>query len=123
MAHKEYIKDLITGKYILKTPEEINRQGIIKILHEDYNYPLSLMVKEFGVKKSPSDVKRSVPVDVAIFEGTKDLKNKKPKIFIDTKKANYNLGKEQLKDYMTFERAVAYGIWYNGHNENGPTIA
>lgn len=123
MAHKEYIKDLITGKQILKTPEEINRQGIIKILHEDYNYPLSLMVKEFGVKKSPSDVKRSVPVDVAIFEGTKDLKNKKPKIFIETKKDNYNLGKEQLKDYMTFERDVAYGIWYNGHNENGQTIA
>lgn len=123
MAHKEYIKDIITGKQILKTPEEINRQGIIKILHEDYNYPLSLMVKEFGVKKSPSDVKRSVPVDVAIFEGTKDLKNKKPKIFIETKKDNYNLGKEQLKDYMTFERDVAYGIWYNGHNENGQTIA
>ncbi len=81
------------------------------------------MVKEFGVKKSPSDVKRSVPVDVAVFEGKKDLKNKKPKIFIETKKDNYNLGKDQLKDYMTFERDVAYGIWYNGHNENGQTIA
>lgn len=123
MKNKEYLKDIITGKQIVKTPEEINRQRIIKILHEDYNYPLSLMVKEFGVKRSPSDVRRSVPVDVAIFENEQDLKNKKPKIFIETKKANYNLGKEQLKDYMSFERDVAYGIWYNGHNENGQTIA
>lgn len=82
MAHKEYIKDLITGKQIFKTPEEINRQGIIKILHEDYNYPLSLMVKEFGVKKSPSDVKRSVPVDVAVFEGKKRFKKIKSQKFL-----------------------------------------
>lgn len=123
MKSKEYLTDYLTGKRIEKTPEEPNRQNIIRMLHEDYGYPIELIIKEFGVKKSPSDTKRSVPVDVAVFESENDLKQKKPKIFIETKKPNYNLGKEQLKDYLTFERSTSFGIWYNGLNNDGQTIA
>lgn len=120
---KEFITDYLTGKKVIKTPEEPNRQEILRVLHEDYGYPKELMVEEFGVKRNPSDTKRSVPVDIAVFETKEDLKNKKPKIFVETKKPNYTLGKEQLKDYLTFERNVAFGIWYNGSNEDGQTIA
>lgn len=120
---KEYITDYLTGKQVIKTPEEPNRQEMLRILHEDYGYPKELMVEEFGVKRSPSDVKRSVPVDIAVFETKEDLQNNKPKIFVETKKPNYNLGKEQLKDYLTFERNTAFGVWYNGFNEDGQTIA
>ncbi len=123
MVQKEYVEDYLTGKKIENTPEEPNRQAILKILHEDYGYPKHLMIKEFGVKKRPSDTKRSVPVDVAVFESEEDIRNRRPKIFIETKRPNYNLGKEQLKDYLTFERNTSFGIWYNGKNDDGQTIA
>lgn len=122
MSKHEYLIDYLTGKKIIKTPEEPNRQEIMHILHEDYGYPKELMTTEFGVKKSPSDVKRSVHVDVAVFETAEDLKNRKPKIFVETKKPSYSAGKDQLKDYLTFERNTAFGIWFNGQNDDGQTI-
>lgn len=82
---KEFITDYLTGKKVIKTPEEPNRQEMLRVLHEDYGYPKELMVEEFGVKRNPSDTKRSVPVDIAIFETKEDLKNNKPKIFVETK--------------------------------------
>ncbi|RWZ41966.1 hypothetical protein EQG69_09860 [Levilactobacillus brevis] len=123
MKIKEYINDYLTGEKIEKTPEEPNRQLMLKMLHEDYGYPKELMKEEFGVKRSPSDVKRSLPVDIAVFETVEDMKNRKPKIFVETKKPNYNLGKEQLKDYLMLERDTSFGVWYNGSNDDGQTIA
>lgn len=122
MSQREYLIDYLTGKKIIRTPEEPNRQEIMRILHEDYGYPKELMVTEFGVKKSPSDVKRSVPVDVAVFDSEEDKKNHRPKIFVETKKPNYNAGKDQLKDYLSFERDTTFGVWFNGQNDDGQTI-
>ncbi|MCL2676710.1 MAG: N-6 DNA methylase [Streptococcaceae bacterium] len=122
MAEIKYLNDYLTGKKIIATPEEPNRQEMLRILHEDYGYPKELMLTEFGVKKSPSDTRRSALVDIAVFESEKDFKNKKAKIFVETKKPNYNEGKEQLYDYLSFEKHTTFGIWYNGYQENGQSI-
>lgn len=119
----ETILDYLTQSPIIATPEEYNRQAMLKILHEDYGYPKDLIMKEFGVKRSPSDNRRSVPVDIAVFENKETLKDKSPKIFVEVKRDNITAGIEQLKDYMTFSRDVSYGIWYNGENSEGESIA
>ncbi|GKS82411.1 hypothetical protein LPAF129_20970 [Ligilactobacillus pabuli] len=120
---KQKIVDYLTNKEIDLTPEEPNRQEMLRRFHEDYGYPIELMETEFGVKKSPSDVRRSVPADIAIFDSAEDKKNKKPKIFVETKKPNYSAGKDQLMDYMAFEQHVSYGVWYNGDQDDGQSIA
>ena len=84
------IVDYLTGREIDATPEEPNRQEMLRRFHEDYGYPKELMQTEFGVKKSPSDTRRTVPADIAIFDSLEDKKARKPKIFVETKKPNYS---------------------------------
>lgn len=120
---EQILVDYLTGKEIKATPEEPNRQEMLRRFHEDYGYPKELMRTEFGVKKSPSDTKRTVPVDIAIFENQKDLLARKPKIFIETKKPNYFAGIDQLEDYMAFEKDVSFGVWFNGDQSEGQSIA
>jgi type I restriction enzyme M protein len=119
---KEKIIDNLTGKELRLTPEETNRQIILRRLVEDYGYDKSLLKTEFRVKKSPSDTRRSLLVDVAVFDNSDDVKNSKAKIFVETKKSTSEEGFEQLKDYMNFDQNVRYGIWYNGEHDEGVSI-
>ena len=93
------------------TKEEIVRQRDIKILIEDYGYDEKDLKVEYGVKRSPSDTRRSLPVDIAVFE------DEKPKIFVETKSGEIDIGLDQLKDYLNFESDVKYGVWTNGNLE------
>lgn len=93
------------------TKEEIVRQRYIKILIEDYGYDEKDLKVEYGVKRSPSDTRRSLPVDIAVFE------DEKPKIFVETKSGEIDIGLDQLKDYLNFESDVKYGVWTNGNLE------
>jgi type I restriction enzyme M protein len=102
----------VTGKERQATAEELVRQEYAKILVEDYGYSKSDLVLEYGVKKSPSDKNRSLPVDIAVFE------NGKAKIFVETKKPTLLEGIGQLKDYMNFDPDVIYGVWTNGNKED-----
>ena len=106
---KAMIKCTIRNKEIVETKEEIVRQRYIKTLIEDYGYDKSDIKLEYGVKRSPSDTRRSLPVDIAVFE------DGKAKIFIETKSEEINEGLEQLKNYMDFDNDVRYGVWTNGN--------
>ena len=76
---KSYLRDFLTEKQILETPEEINRQEMLRRLHEDYGYPRELLETEYSIKKNPSDTRRSVKVDIAVFENMYDRKqNRSP---------------------------------------------
>lgn len=108
---KEKVICLIRGIEIEQTKEEKVRQNFLKILLEDYGYQKKDIVLEYGVKRSPSDNRRSLPVDIAIFE------NGKAKIFVETKKPTVNEGLSQLKNYMDFDDEVRYGVWTNGNFE------
>lgn len=106
---KPMIKCIIRNKEIVETKEEIVRQRYIKTLIEDYGYDKTDIKLEYGVKRSPSDTRRSLPVDIAVFE------DGKAKIFIETKSEEINEGLEQLKNYMDFDNDVRYGVWTNGN--------
>ncbi|MDE8280666.1 N-6 DNA methylase [Erysipelothrix rhusiopathiae] len=108
---EEKIKCYITGVDREATPEEKVRQAYLQILVEDYGYKKSDIKLEYGVKRSPSDTQRSLPVDIAIFE------NGKPKIFVETKQPTVKAGIDQLKDYMNFTPDVKFGVWTNGSQE------
>lgn len=100
----------VRQKYVSETPEEIVRQSIINDIISIYNYDIKNIKLEYPVKSSPSDNRKSVPVDIAILE------NGKSKIFIETKKpgklSKSNLN--QLKDYMAYDSDVRWGILTNG---------
>lgn len=83
-----------------------NRQEIIKIIHEDYGYPKDCIIKEYRVKKSPSDTSFSLTVDVAVFEKTSDIRRRKPKIFIETKRTNEKEGLEQLENKILMDTTL-----------------
>lgn len=100
-----------TGEERRYTPEEIVRQKYLKILVEDYRYNKEDLILEYPVRRSPSDSRRSVPVDIAVIE------NGVPKIFVETKAKNVNSGMSQLKSYMDFNSDVKYGVWTNGNEE------
>lgn len=101
---------LITEKKLNAISEEMVKQNYIKILIQDYGYEKEDIQLEYAVKKSPSDSKKSIFVDIVVFE------NGKPKIFIETKSSTVNEGVEQLKHYMDFEN-VKYGVWTNGSED------
>ena len=66
------IKDYLSSLEIVETPEEKNRQIMLKRLVEDFHYSKSLLVKEYRVKRSPSDTRKSLPVDIAVFDNDND---------------------------------------------------
>jgi len=105
----------VTGQERRATPEELVRQNYVKILVEDYGYDKKDLILEYGVKRSPSDSSRSVPVDIAVME------NGIPKIFVEVKAGTVKKGIDQLKNYMDFTPEVSFGVWTNGtesDNEN-----
>jgi len=60
------INDYITGKPVNATPEEVEAvQVMAKSLVEDYNYPKDHIVThpQWRVSATPSDTKKSYPVD------------------------------------------------------------
>ena len=108
---KDKIICMATGRELALTPEEIVRQDYIKILIEDYGYSKEDIQIEYPVKRSPSDNRKSLPVDLVVME------NNKPKIFVETKKPSVKDGIVQLKNYMDFED-IRYGVWTNGNLED-----
>lgn len=107
---QETILCIIRNKEVPLTDEEKVRQDYIKTLIEDYGYKKEDIRVEYHVKRSPSDTRKSLPVDIAVLE------NGEAKIFVETKKPSYYEGLEQLKSYMDFAN-VTYGVWTNGNTE------
>ncbi len=110
-----YIFDHISGIEIKATPEEIQAvQVFSKQLVEDYGYPATLIQTrpQFRVKTSPSDEKKSYPVDIAVFS---DFSKQEEDVYIivECKKKTRQDGKTQLKDYLRLSRAFL-GVWFNG---------
>lgn len=93
-----------------ETEEEKVRQRFIDTVKDVYGYQYTNMKVEYGVKRSPSDNQRSIPVDIAIFE------DGVAKIFVETKAPGEDEtdGVAQLKDYMSFDPDVHWGIWTDG---------
>jgi len=91
------ITDYISGIKINATPEELETvQPLAQELVEVYGYNKNEIKvhPQFRISLSPSDEKKSYPVDIAVFE------NNQLKIICECKKISLPKGKEQLRKYL-----------------------
>ena len=104
------IVDYISGTKINSTPEELEAvQPLVRELVEVYGYNKDEVKThpQFRVSLSPSDERKSYPVDIAVFE------KGKLKIICECKKISSREGKEQLRKYLRMCEAKI-GVWFNG---------
>lgn len=114
-ADSDRLVDYISGRDIAATPEEREAvQPFARALVEDYGYPKSHIRTrpQWNVKSSPSDTRRSYPVDIAVFDSTTHA-DEALKIVVECKKKKRKDGRDQLEDYMRLSRANL-GVWFNG---------
>jgi type I restriction enzyme M protein len=104
------ITDYISGTKVNATPEEVEAvQPLAKELVEVYGYNKNEIKThpQFRISLSPSDKKKSYPVDIAVLE------DNKLKIICECKKISSQEGKEQLRKYLRMCEAKI-GVWFNG---------
>jgi len=91
------IIDYISGTKTNATPEKLEAvQPLARELVEVYGYNKEEIKThpQFRISLSPSDEKKSYPVDIAVFE------NNKLKMVCECKKITSQEGKEQLRRYL-----------------------
>jgi type I restriction enzyme M protein len=110
-----YIYDFISNEPVKATPEEVEAvQVLARRLVEDYGYPKSHIQTrpQYRVRKRPSDVEKTYPVDIAVFYSSK--KTDSDLLMVAECKKRYRKdGEEQLKLYMDMS-AAEVGVWFNG---------
>lgn len=102
-----YIKCLVRDKDIRLTPEEIVRQLYVKMLKDDFEYPLERIALEYSVHIG-RERKRA---DIVIFDKDKPTY---PYIIVEVKKPQLKDGKDQLKSYCN-ATGSPMGVWTNGN--------
>lgn len=110
-----YIVDIISGKEIRATPEEISSvQVFAQQLLEDYGYPRSHIRTnpQWRVRRSPSDKKGSYPIDIGVFS-SRHHSDDTLSIIVECKQPNRKDGEDQLKSYLSLSNA-RIGVWFNG---------
>ncbi len=94
-----YIPDYISGIPVRATPEEVDAvQVFARRLHEDFGYDKDQIQTrpQYGVRKSPSDSKKSYPVDIAVFTDNSKADDKL-RIVVECKKKRRHDGRRQLE--------------------------
>lgn len=107
--------DFISGKQVAAKPEELLAvQPFARQLVEDYGYPKEHIRTrpQWHVKTSPSDRKKSYPVDIAVFSGEQH-RDEDLYLVVECKKPDRKDGRDQLEDYLRLSRANL-GVWTNG---------
>ena len=110
-----YIRDLISGYEVKATPEEVEAvQVFARRLVEDYGYePLQIQTRpQFRVRKSPADVGKTYPVDIAVFHSNEKIEENLM-LIVECKKKTHREGLTQLKLYLDMSPAYL-GVWFNG---------
>jgi type I site-specific restriction endonuclease len=92
---RNYIFDVIRGKYIILTPEEWVRQNIVRYLNEEKEYPLSLMSLESGFSLYQTK-KRT---DILIFN-----REAKPIAMVECKAASIKINQS------VFDQIIRYNL-------------
>jgi len=101
-----YINCLVRNKAIKLTPEEAVRQLYLRLLIDNYEYPVEQMELEYAVSFG-REKKRA---DIVIFDRQQTTS---PYIMVELKKPKLKDGKEQLKSYCNATGAPI-GVWSNG---------
>jgi type I restriction enzyme M protein len=97
---------LVRQREIELKPEEVVRQLYLKVLTQDYYYPVNRLNVEYQVQFGSDNSKHA---DIVILHKEKDI----PYIVVELKKPKQKEGKEQLKSYCNGTGAPI-GVWTNG---------
>lgn len=103
-----FINCIVRKREIRLTPEEVIRQLFLKLLIEDYQYPVSRIELE-SIVTFGRDKKRA---DIIVFDKQQTTS---PYIIVELKKPKLKDGKEQLKSYCNATGAQI-GVWSNGQS-------
>jgi type I restriction enzyme M protein len=109
------VEDYISGVAVSPTPEEINAvQVFAKRLVADYGYPKAHIQTrpQYRVRKSPSDDKKTFPIDIAVFSSNNRLEDELQMV-VECKRPRRKEGLAQLKLYLDMSTAEI-GVWFNG---------
>lgn len=110
-----YVRDYISGLPVPATPEELDAvQVLARRLVEDFGYPREHIRTrpQHRVRKSPSDDRRTYPVDIAVF-ASPDHQEQTLQMIAECKRKDRRTGLRQLEIYMAMSLATV-GIWFNG---------
>lgn len=110
-----YVIDYISGVEVKATAEEVDAvQVFSRRLVDDLGYSRSQIQTrpQMRVRRSPSDERRSYPVDIAVFEDER-RDEERLTLVVECKKRNRLEGRRQLELYLTMSHA-GLGAWFNG---------
>jgi len=104
-----YIFDIIREKYILLTPEEWVRQGLIHYLVNDFAYPKGMMRVETGLKYA----RRQKRADILVYD-----RNANPFLLVECKSMEIHLGETTLTQVSQYNFIIQakYIMFTNGRN-------
>ena len=109
--------DRVSGRLLSAGPEEVNAtQPLVELLIGESGWDKAQLVTrpQWRVPASPSG-KRQWPVDIAIFDDPKNVRNpENVRIICECKCPDDHGGIAQLKVYLDREPHARIGIWFNG---------
>lgn len=112
------IVDYVSGISVPNGPEEIHAtQPFSRLLVEDYGYPVENIRTrpQYSVKANPSDRRKSVPVDIAVFGSSEHTANNL-QIIVECKAPGESPEEDddkQIFNYLNWSSAEI-GVWTNG---------
>ena len=114
---KKQVLDRVSGRLVTAGPEEVNAtQPLVELLVDESGWDAAQLVTrpQWRVPASPSG-KRQWPVDVAIFDDPKNVRDpERVRIICECKCPDDETGIAQLKVYLDREPHARVGIWFNG---------
>ncbi len=97
-------------------PEEIVRQNYIKVLNEDFDYPLEHIEKEVSIQRGNEANRKNTRdrADIVIYNDAKNRDQYKDILaIVETKSPDQRDGRIQLASYMS-ACSCQWGVWTNG---------
>jgi len=114
------IIDFLEGVELEPKPEEFVRQGFLRILHFEYQYPLGVLAREVGIYYGSKELKDKegspVRADIVVYKTVKARTEKdqgKIHFVVECKAPNETSGYNQLVSYI-YNTSAEGGVWYNG---------
>ena len=114
---KKQVLDRVSGRLVTAGPEEVNAtQPLVELLVDESGWDDAQFVTrpQWRVPASPSG-KRQWPVDIAIFDDPKNVRDPEHvRIICECKCPDDQTGVAQLKIYLDREPHARVGVWFNG---------
>lgn len=96
---RHVVFDPVRKSYVQFTPEEWVRQYMVRLLAEDYGYPMTLMRLERGIANDPGI--RKGRADIILFNRTNE-----PLLLVECKAPTIKLSEETLYQVSRYNRAL-----------------